>query len=148
MSLSLSAGTVRLTSLSCGNQHVWACDSRGGVYFRVGTQPLNPSLMLPAWIMIEPPVQVGNQLALLSRLSGCCCRGRTVPAQGAPSKWGPRPGSGGPGTTVCPRSAHAPSLASLTWNSIFVTFRAEQIVKGYLNQHLSFFSLKIKIFCF
>uniref|UniRef100_A0A8D1M6W5 HPS5-like beta-propeller domain-containing protein n=1 Tax=Sus scrofa TaxID=9823 RepID=A0A8D1M6W5_PIG len=47
-------GTVRLTSLSCGNQHVWACDSRGGVYFRVGTQPLNPSLMLPAWIMIEP----------------------------------------------------------------------------------------------
>uniref|UniRef100_A0A8D1H5R4 Tectonin beta-propeller repeat containing 2 n=1 Tax=Sus scrofa TaxID=9823 RepID=A0A8D1H5R4_PIG len=50
-------GTVRLTSLSCGNQHVWACDSRGGVYFRVGTQPLNPSLMLPAWIMIEPPVQ-------------------------------------------------------------------------------------------
>lgn len=148
MSLSLSAGTVRLTSLSCGNQHVWACDSRGGVYFRVGTQPLNPSLMLPAWIMIEPPVQVGNQLALLSRLSGCCCRGRTVPAQGAPSKWGPRPGSGGPGTTVCPGSAHAPSLASLTWNSIFVTFRAEQIVKGYLNQHLSFFSLKIKIFCF
>ncbi|XP_027272412.1 tectonin beta-propeller repeat-containing protein 2 isoform X1 [Cricetulus griseus] len=50
-------GTVRLTSLACGNQHVWACDSKGGVYFRVGTQPLNPSLMLPAWIMIEPPVQ-------------------------------------------------------------------------------------------
>ncbi|KAH0514056.1 Tectonin beta-propeller repeat-containing protein 2 [Microtus ochrogaster] len=50
-------GTVRLTSLACGNQHIWACDSKGGVYFRVGTQPLNPSLMLPAWIMIEPPVQ-------------------------------------------------------------------------------------------
>uniref|UniRef100_A0A8C3W329 Tectonin beta-propeller repeat containing 2 n=1 Tax=Catagonus wagneri TaxID=51154 RepID=A0A8C3W329_9CETA len=50
-------GTIKLTSLACGNQHVWACDSRGGVYFRVGTQPLNPSLMLPAWIMIEPPVQ-------------------------------------------------------------------------------------------
>ncbi|XP_063508144.1 tectonin beta-propeller repeat-containing protein 2 isoform X2 [Pongo pygmaeus] len=50
-------GAVKLTSLACGNQHIWACDSRGGVYFRVGTQPLNPSLMLPAWIMIEPPVQ-------------------------------------------------------------------------------------------
>lgn len=50
-------GNVRLTSLACGNQHIWACDSKGGVYFRVGTQPLNPSLMLPAWIMIEPPVQ-------------------------------------------------------------------------------------------
>ncbi|XP_051007592.1 tectonin beta-propeller repeat-containing protein 2 [Acomys russatus] len=50
-------GTVRLSSLACGKQHIWACDSRGGVYFRVGTQPLNPSLMLPAWIMIEPPVQ-------------------------------------------------------------------------------------------
>ncbi|EDL18650.1 mCG14927 [Mus musculus] len=53
-------GTVRLTSLACGNQHIWACDSRGGVYFRVGTQPLNPSLMLPAWIMIEPPVQLAG----------------------------------------------------------------------------------------
>ncbi|XP_008579093.1 PREDICTED: tectonin beta-propeller repeat-containing protein 2 [Galeopterus variegatus] len=50
-------GAIKLTSLACGNQHIWACDSRGGVYFRVGTQPLNPSLMLPAWIMIEPPVQ-------------------------------------------------------------------------------------------
>ncbi|XP_048218359.1 tectonin beta-propeller repeat-containing protein 2 [Perognathus longimembris pacificus] len=50
-------GAVKLISLACGNQHIWACDSRGGVYFRVGTQPLNPSLMLPAWIMIEPPVQ-------------------------------------------------------------------------------------------
>ncbi|XP_069853625.1 tectonin beta-propeller repeat-containing protein 2 [Dipodomys merriami] len=50
-------GAIKLISLACGNQHVWGCDSRGGVYFRVGTQPLNPSLMLPAWIMIEPPVQ-------------------------------------------------------------------------------------------
>ncbi|KFO74857.1 Tectonin beta-propeller repeat-containing protein 2 [Cuculus canorus] len=50
-------GTVKLISLTCGNQHVWACDSSGGIYFRVGTQPLNPSLMLPAWIMIEPPIQ-------------------------------------------------------------------------------------------
>ncbi|XP_053457242.1 tectonin beta-propeller repeat-containing protein 2 [Nycticebus coucang] len=50
-------GAIKLTSLACGNQHIWACDSKGGVYFRVGTQPLNPSLMLPAWIMIEPPVQ-------------------------------------------------------------------------------------------
>nr|XP_056707744.1 tectonin beta-propeller repeat-containing protein 2 [Euleptes europaea] len=50
-------GAVKLTSLACGNQHIWACDSCGGIYFRVGTQPLNPSLMLPAWIMIEPPIQ-------------------------------------------------------------------------------------------
>ncbi|XP_060118865.1 tectonin beta-propeller repeat-containing protein 2 [Heteronotia binoei] len=50
-------GAVKLIGLACGNQHIWACDSCGGIYFRVGTQPLNPSLMLPAWIMIEPPVQ-------------------------------------------------------------------------------------------
>ncbi|XP_025935188.1 tectonin beta-propeller repeat-containing protein 2 isoform X2 [Apteryx rowi] len=50
-------GAVKLISLACGNQHVWACDTSGGIYFRVGTQPLNPSLMLPAWIMIEPPIQ-------------------------------------------------------------------------------------------
>ncbi|XP_044293192.1 tectonin beta-propeller repeat-containing protein 2 isoform X2 [Varanus komodoensis] len=50
-------GAVKLRSLACGNQHIWACDSCGGIYFRVGTQPLNPSLMVPAWIMIEPPVQ-------------------------------------------------------------------------------------------
>ncbi|XP_056667206.1 tectonin beta-propeller repeat-containing protein 2 isoform X3 [Monodelphis domestica] len=58
MRLDLSQlGAIKLVSLSCGNQHIWACDSRGGVYFRVGTQPLNPSLMLPAWITIEPPAQ-------------------------------------------------------------------------------------------
>ncbi|KAB0369242.1 hypothetical protein FD755_019247 [Muntiacus reevesi] len=71
-------GAVKLTSLACGNQHVWACDSRGGVYFRVGTQPLNPSLMLPAWIAIEPPVQVSRglqacQLALSARTVWARC---------------------------------------------------------------------------
>ncbi|XP_075471147.1 tectonin beta-propeller repeat-containing protein 2 isoform X2 [Ascaphus truei] len=50
-------GPVKLCSLSCGNQHIWACDTCGVIYFRVGTQPLNPSMMLPAWIMIEPPIQ-------------------------------------------------------------------------------------------
>uniref|UniRef100_A0A8C8SAY5 Tectonin beta-propeller repeat containing 2 n=1 Tax=Pelusios castaneus TaxID=367368 RepID=A0A8C8SAY5_9SAUR len=50
-------GCIKLASVACGNQHIWACDTSGGVYFRVGTQPLNPSLMLPAWIMIDPPVQ-------------------------------------------------------------------------------------------
>ncbi|KAL7380916.1 hypothetical protein ABVT39_025956 [Epinephelus coioides] len=56
-------GGVRLVSVSCGSQNVWAVDSRGVVYFRVGTQPLNPSMMLPAWIQIEPPVQpIGVQL--------------------------------------------------------------------------------------
>ncbi|KAM4625057.1 tectonin beta-propeller repeat-containing protein 2 [Polymixia lowei] len=56
-------GPVRLVSVSCGSQNVWAVDGQGMVYFRVGTQPLNPSMMLPAWICIEPPVQpVGVQL--------------------------------------------------------------------------------------
>ncbi|XP_053290079.1 tectonin beta-propeller repeat-containing protein 2 isoform X2 [Pleuronectes platessa] len=56
-------GNVRLVSLSCGSQNIWAVDSLGVVYFRVGTQPLNPSMMLPAWIHIEPPVQpIGVQL--------------------------------------------------------------------------------------
>lgn len=56
-------GSVRLVSVSCGSQNVWAVDGRGLVYFRVGTQPLNPSMMLPAWIHIEPPAQpVGVQL--------------------------------------------------------------------------------------
>lgn len=55
-------GSVRLVSVSCGSQNVWAVDSRGVVYFRVGTQPLNPSMMLPAWIHIEPPVQVTRTL--------------------------------------------------------------------------------------
>ncbi|XP_030575048.1 tectonin beta-propeller repeat-containing protein 2 isoform X2 [Archocentrus centrarchus] len=56
-------GSVRLVSVSCGSQNVWAVDGRGVVYFRVGTQPLNPSMMLPAWIQIEPPVQpIGVQL--------------------------------------------------------------------------------------
>ncbi|XP_051502346.1 tectonin beta-propeller repeat-containing protein 2-like isoform X3 [Myxocyprinus asiaticus] len=50
-------GHVRFLSLSCGSQNVWACDANGMVYFRVGTQPLNPSMMLPAWICIEPPEQ-------------------------------------------------------------------------------------------
>lgn len=50
-------GQVRLISMSCGSQNVWAVDSSGMVYFRVGTQPLNPSMMLPAWICIEPPEQ-------------------------------------------------------------------------------------------
>ncbi|XP_061599817.1 tectonin beta-propeller repeat-containing protein 2 [Cololabis saira] len=56
-------GAVRLVSVSCGSQNVWAVDSRGVVYFRVGTQPLNPSMMLPAWIHIEPPAQpIGVQV--------------------------------------------------------------------------------------
>lgn len=55
-------GHVKFLSLSCGSQNVWACDANGMVYFRVGTQPLNPSMMLPAWICIEPPEQVNNYL--------------------------------------------------------------------------------------
>ncbi|XP_014915506.1 tectonin beta-propeller repeat-containing protein 2 isoform X2 [Poecilia latipinna] len=56
-------GSVRLVSVSCGSQNVWSVDSRGLVYFRVGTQPLNASMMMPAWIYIEPPSQpIGVQL--------------------------------------------------------------------------------------
>ncbi|XP_043998671.1 tectonin beta-propeller repeat-containing protein 2 isoform X1 [Gambusia affinis] len=56
-------GSVRLVSVSCGSQNVWSVDSRGLVYFRVGTQPLNASMMMPAWIYIEPPSQpIGIQL--------------------------------------------------------------------------------------
>ncbi|XP_028294683.1 tectonin beta-propeller repeat-containing protein 2 isoform X2 [Gouania willdenowi] len=56
-------GSVRLQNISCGSQNVWAVDSKGLVYFRVGTQPLNSSMMLPAWILIDPPPQpIGVQL--------------------------------------------------------------------------------------
>ncbi len=53
-------GHVKFLSLSCGSQNVWASDCNGMVYFRVGTQPLNPSMMLPAWICIDPPEQVNK----------------------------------------------------------------------------------------
>lgn len=93
--LHVSAGAVKLTSLTCGNQHVWACDSRGGVYFRVGTQPLNPSLMLPAWITIEPPVQVSTSYLIPSGSTGRQRCPEAVAGGGAhggrgrpPSKWG------------------------------------------------------------
>ncbi|XP_012688502.2 tectonin beta-propeller repeat-containing protein 2 isoform X2 [Clupea harengus] len=56
-------GHARLVSMSCGSQNVWGSDSCGMVYFRVGTQPLNPSMMLPAWICIDSPtLPVGVQL--------------------------------------------------------------------------------------
>ncbi|XP_034432096.1 tectonin beta-propeller repeat-containing protein 2 isoform X5 [Hippoglossus hippoglossus] len=62
-------GNVRLVSLSCGSQNIWAVDSLGVVYFRVGTQPLNPSMMLPAWIHIEPPVQVTHWILIEPQVS-------------------------------------------------------------------------------
>ncbi|XP_051942082.1 tectonin beta-propeller repeat-containing protein 2 [Hippocampus zosterae] len=66
-------GSVRLVSISCGSQNVWALDSRGLVYFRVGTQPLNPNMMLPAWIHIEPPEQpVGVQLVSIETSPNDC----------------------------------------------------------------------------
>uniref|UniRef100_UPI0035900CBA tectonin beta-propeller repeat-containing protein 2 isoform X2 n=1 Tax=Myxine glutinosa TaxID=7769 RepID=UPI0035900CBA len=48
---------IRLVSVACGTEAVWACDATGIVYFRMGTQPLNPSNMLPAWVSLEPPSQ-------------------------------------------------------------------------------------------
>lgn len=67
-------GSVRLVSISCGSQNVWALDSRGLVYFRVGTQPLNPNMMLPAWIHIEPPEQVTYIPTLLTGTRGHASR--------------------------------------------------------------------------
>lgn len=113
--LYLPTGAVKLTSLACGNQHIWACDSRGGVYFRVGTQPLNPSLMLPAWIMIEPPVQVSKTAQTTGCSSGDQGGLSAVPGSGATptcvSRWGQRQESleGQP-----PAGAH--SLTSQLWN--------------------------------
>ncbi|KAK3563104.1 hypothetical protein QTP86_016339 [Hemibagrus guttatus] len=66
-------GHVRLLSFCCGSQNVWACDANGMVYFRVGTQPLNPSMMLPAWICIEPPEQpVGVHLVRVQTSPNDC----------------------------------------------------------------------------
>lgn len=120
--LHVSAGAVKLTSLTCGNQHVWACDSRGGVYFRVGTQPLNPSLMLPAWITIEPPVQVSTSYLIPSGSTGRQRCPEAVAGRGEPTaaEVGPPANGAGP----CARSS-----ASQTWNVMFVEFRAEQVVK-------------------
>uniref|UniRef100_A0A8C4Q3J5 Tectonin beta-propeller repeat containing 2 n=1 Tax=Eptatretus burgeri TaxID=7764 RepID=A0A8C4Q3J5_EPTBU len=56
LDLSQLAG-IRLVSVACGTETVWACDTTGMVYFRIGTQPLNPSNMLPAWVSLEPPSQ-------------------------------------------------------------------------------------------
>lgn len=50
-------GVVKLISLVCGNQYIWVCDFRGGVYFCVGIQFLNFSFMFLVWIMIELFVQ-------------------------------------------------------------------------------------------
>ncbi|CAB1335420.1 unnamed protein product, partial [Coregonus sp. 'balchen'] len=47
-----------LSQLGKADQHiVWACDGYGMVYFRMGMQPLSTSMMVPAWICIEPPEQ-------------------------------------------------------------------------------------------
>uniref|UniRef100_A0A673BVR2 Tectonin beta-propeller repeat containing 2 n=1 Tax=Sphaeramia orbicularis TaxID=375764 RepID=A0A673BVR2_9TELE len=72
--LDLSQLGVRLVSVSCGSQNVWAVDSRGVVYFRVGTQPLNPSMMLPAWIHIEPPLLLSSRTVWVRCVNGDVAR--------------------------------------------------------------------------
>ncbi|XP_078452755.1 tectonin beta-propeller repeat-containing protein 2 isoform X1 [Lampetra planeri] len=50
-------GSTRLVSVACGGQNVWACDAAGTVYFRMGTQPLNSSQMMPAWVALDRDTQ-------------------------------------------------------------------------------------------
>ena len=47
------AGSKRLSSLCCGSQHVWAVDSEGEIYFRVGTAPPSEDIMVPVWISVD-----------------------------------------------------------------------------------------------
>lgn len=47
------AGNVRLISLSCGLQNVWAVDHQGGVVMRIGLGAPSPSQLNPAWVPVE-----------------------------------------------------------------------------------------------
>uniref|UniRef100_S4RMZ4 Tectonin beta-propeller repeat containing 2 n=1 Tax=Petromyzon marinus TaxID=7757 RepID=S4RMZ4_PETMA len=53
-------GSTRLVSVACGGQNVWACDAAGTVYFRMGTQPLNSSQMMPAWVALDRDTQLAT----------------------------------------------------------------------------------------
>lgn len=81
------AGDIQLVHLSCSYDTVWACDSRGLVYMRIGS--LRPPARLtlpPAWVPVESAYQEDSPLisAVSSpqvatgavghcRFSSCCC---------------------------------------------------------------------------
>lgn len=47
------SGRSQLTWLSCGSQNLWAVDSEGSVYMRIGVGPPSRSLLNPAWVPID-----------------------------------------------------------------------------------------------
>ncbi|CAG0889076.1 unnamed protein product [Darwinula stevensoni] len=55
---------VELKHLSVSSEVVWACDSRGKIYFCYGNaKSLNPGALLPAWICVEgkPPAPLNSR---------------------------------------------------------------------------------------
>lgn len=51
-------GDVQLTHLSCSYETVWACDTKGTVYMRIGSlRPPAPRTLPPAWVPIESGYQ-------------------------------------------------------------------------------------------
>lgn len=51
-------GDVQLTHLSCSYETVWACDTRGTVYMRIGSlRPPAPRTLPPAWVPVESAYQ-------------------------------------------------------------------------------------------
>lgn len=51
-------GDAQLTHLSCSYETVWACDTKGTVYMRIGSlRPPAPRTLPPAWVPIESGYQ-------------------------------------------------------------------------------------------
>ncbi|XP_077865720.1 tectonin beta-propeller repeat-containing protein 2-like [Saccoglossus kowalevskii] len=46
-------GSVHIISLSCGYDSVWACDTNGNIYFRMGVKPPQYAFLNPAWVPVE-----------------------------------------------------------------------------------------------
>lgn len=44
---------MKLTSLSCGTQNVWAVDSKGNVHLRIGLKPPSKNYLSPAWVPVD-----------------------------------------------------------------------------------------------
>ena len=47
------AGDATLVHANCGSQNVWAVDSRGQVYLRIGVRPIAYQGLSPAWVPVE-----------------------------------------------------------------------------------------------
>ncbi|XP_077522659.1 tectonin beta-propeller repeat-containing protein 2 isoform X3 [Amblyomma americanum] len=51
-------GDAQLTHLSCSYETVWACDTKGTVYMRIGSlRPPAPRTLPPAWVPVESGYQ-------------------------------------------------------------------------------------------